>query len=165
MIEHDVAYACLCETKLFGEDISTDKWKWLAGQRRFPAFRTTRRRREWAWVSWFPDAEVVHTGKYTVWVRLPGRTMDMYVCACYAPVYPSQKRDAIAEVVTSYLQFWNKGFVTIGGDFNVRCGHNGDMVVNADGAHLQEVCANHGLNIVNSMEDICEGEFTWEQDV
>ena len=66
--------------------------------------------------------------------------------------------------MASYQTFRGKGLVAIGGDLNARSGYNGDVIVSADGKRLLDMCREAGLTVVNSMVDICQGDFTRVQD-
>ena len=94
------------------------------------------------------------------WVRLKGADGDLFISAVYAPVYAAQKVAVFEEVMASYQTFRGKGLVAIGGDFNARCGYNGDVVISAGGKRLLDMCREAGLTVVNSMVDICQGDFT-----
>ena len=89
---------------------------------------------------------------------------DLFISAVYAPVHAAQIVAAFEEVMASYQTFRGKGLVAIGGDLNARSGYNGDVIVSADGKRLLDMCREAGLTVVNSMVDICQGDFTRVQD-
>ena len=170
MMEHECAFGCFSETKLFGQDLceKDEVWEWHPGPETLPALGSklprlglgvmTRR-------SLFPSASVVRKDKYSVWVRLPGTVMDAYVCAAYIPVYDNLKKAALKEILAGCRVYRDKGLVILGGDLNARCGCNGDPVTNKYGRNLAKGCAEESMCIVNELEQLCRGEFTRVQDV
>ena len=99
----------------------------------------------------YPGAHVVYSGKYSVWVRLPGTNSDLYVCGVYVPGYPSVERPAaFSEIARGYEQFRDKGRVVIGGDFNSRCAMCGDKTLNTSGRELLSFCCSNSLAIINA---------------
>ena len=57
-------------------------------------------------------------------------------------------------------KFKTKGHITLMGDFNSRCGLNGDTVSDASGAELATFAELSGLELVNAHENLCSGKFT-----
>ncbi len=55
------------------------------------------------------------------------------------------------------------GRVVLGGDLNSRCAVNGDTRVKACGRQLLEFCDDTALSMVNSLEEVCAGEFSRTQ--
>ena len=169
MSGNKVGAALFMETSVYGTDLSQGRWKWLAGPELLPlpggynprlglgALVDTDR---------YPGASVVKKYKRSMWLRLPGESRDLYVCAVHLPLYttPRERAKAICDLVAGYNLFKNKGLVVYGGDFNARCGMNGDSLTKTSGRHLFSFCKENSLTIVNSM-DICSGEFTRVQDV
>ena len=158
-----VSFACLCETKVCGADLSCSEWIWIPGPETLPKMGSALPRMGLGVLAdrrMFPSAAAVKTGKYTVWVRLQGADADFFICAAYAPVYVAQKMAAFEEVIASSQTFRGKGLIAIGGDFNARCGYNGDAVVSSEGKRLVGMCQEAGLTLVNSLADICKGDFT-----
>lgn len=91
--------------------------------------------------------------------------MDLFVCFTHFPVYPSRERAcAFLELADGYDEFRDKGMLVLGGDFNSRCGMNGDEVVDTSGRQLLDFCSELGFEIVNNLA-ICKGDFTRVQTV
>jgi hypothetical protein len=108
-------------------------------------------------------AALVSSGDYTMWVRVPGGARrDMYFCVMYFPVYRDQKNKAIEEMLQGYLVYRPKGVVVMGGDLNVRCGMNGDGVINTAGRAFMRLAKKHNMTFVNAME-LAEGLFSRQQ--
>ena len=165
--ENDVDIACIAETKIYGEDLSTAEWTWLAGAETLPKAGGSTPRMGLGMLvrsAVFPLALVVKKGKYTLWVKLPGVKQDLYVCSCYIPVYKSDKKPALKELWKYYRHLSTKGIVLVGGDFNARCGANGDAVTSTFGRRLLKESSDEKACIINLLKDRCTGEFTRVQE-
>ena len=98
--------------------------------------------------------------KFSSWLKVPGKDVDLFVCFTHFPVYPSRERtSAFLELADGFDTFRDKGMLVFGGDFNSRCGMNGDEVVDTSGRQLLDFCSDHGFEIVNNLA-ICKGDFT-----
>ena len=70
--------------------------------------------------------------------------------------------EEMADFLTSHRKL---GLCILGGDFNSRCAVNGDAALRTCGSELLEFCEDNTLCMVNSLEDVCSGEFSREQQV
>ena len=79
-----VAFACLCETKVFGADLSCPEWIWIPGPETLPKVGSAMPRLGLGALvdrRLFPAAAAVKAGKYSVLVRLNGADEDLFISA------------------------------------------------------------------------------------
>jgi hypothetical protein len=164
--ENDIQVACIMETKVFGTDLSTDKYKWISGPETLPSVggNTPRMGLGFLVSREYPRASLVRKGRYTAWLRIPG-AVDLYVGAIYIPVYPQQKLEALKELWLGYQAYEHVGLVVMGGDLNARCGANGDAIVNTFGRKVLRECSEKDIDIVNMNTELVVGSFSREQTV
>ena len=152
------------ESRNYGRDLSCGKWKWHSGGEFLPVvgcltppkgigiFLNT---------AMLPNATVIKSDDFSMWIRVPGAPTDLYICGVYLPCYPRELRAKVLETISDDLvKFQKLGMVIIGGDMNARCGMNGDEVTNTCGRRLMNFCYIRDLCIVNDQSDICSGDFT-----
>ena len=165
--ECNAKVACIMETKIFGKNLSTKEWKWLAGPETLPSLGGDTPRMGLGFLvhASFVDAAVVRKGKYTAWLCLPGVHVDMYICAVYIPVYGKQKTAALEEIWKGYNKFRHEGVVVLGGDLNARCGANSDTVINTAGRTIMRQCQEEEMSLLNLDPKRCFGAFSREQQV
>ena len=169
MVESKVDVAFFAETRTYDSDLSQGIWKWLAGTEKLPLPGDSAPRLGMgAFVNMnkFPGASVAKTYERSMWLRLPGKHCDLFVCSVHLPLYssPREREKVITEVQEGYEKFKDRGTVLFGGDFNSRCGLNGDTVLGQSGRQLFDFCKLNSLTIVNDME-CCTGEYTRVEDV
>ena len=163
-----ITVAAFCESKTFGEELSRRGYSWHAGPETLPKRGAKLPRMGVGFLvhdATHPHAEIVEKKSYSAWLRLKGDSQDLYICGAYAPVYKAQKMDALKEILDGCVRYRNKGHVIVGGDLNVRCAANGDKTTSKPGRYLMTQSAAHGLEIVNQMNDLCQGEFSRVQEV
>jgi len=171
MNSRNVAAAMFCETNVYDADLSHGRWKWLRASQLLPLpGDTTPRRGMGAFINKdiLPGASVVKVYEDSFWVSVPGsgKNLGLYLCMTHLPMYANAcaRKKALQELKEGYKLFKRKGVIVFGGDFNARCGLNGDTFTGSCGRQLFNFCMHHCLDIVNALP-ICTGEFTREQDV
>ena len=133
MVEKEAAVGAFMETRLFKKDVSRVGWKWIGGAEYLPSLGDEHPRLGLGALidtERCPGAIAVAGGNYSLWINIPGQDRDMYLCITHVPVYPDPER-AVAwqELAAGYTRFRSLGLVAFVGDFNSRCGMNGDTVL------------------------------------
>jgi hypothetical protein len=169
MEERGISMAGFTETKVFGTDLSRGRWRWINGPETLPAKGDKTAKLGLGVMvddRKHPNATIDSIGVYTMWVRLPGGASggdrDLYFGVVYCPVYDSEKKAAMKEIVAGFTRYRDKGVVMMGGDMNVRCGMNGDPVISTPGRVLMRMCDKADIIFVNDME-LATGEYTRQQ--
>ena len=156
MESKDISAAGICETKVFGVDLSRRGWTWLRGPETLPYLGKTLPRMGLGFLvrdNVLKGASVVSAGKYSMWIKIPGADEVLYAGVGYAPVYPKQKFEAISELLRGAHHFAKEGVVVCGGDFNARLGCNGDVTTNAAGRWFENECGKNLISILNLRGD------------
>lgn len=164
MEERKVTLGCFMETKIFSKDLSRGRWQWFGAAEHLPTLGDASPR---LGLGMFVDTDT-HTGatpgvsgRYTMWLLVPGEEQDLYICAVYVPVYPMPERAAAwRELGEGYARYKDLGLVIMCGDMNSRCGMNGDPVLGPSGRQLLGFCSDRELVIVNALVHLCKGQFT-----
>ena len=147
---------CISETRLYGKgNKQYGKWKYIRGPECLPAIGVTTARLGLGMLvntERFPDADVILHTKYTQWTALAGEATPVFVGVCYVPCGPeADRQEAYDDMEEAIARFENLGRVIIGGDFNARCGLNGDRLTNTAGRNLVNFCSQNALTMINSM--------------
>jgi hypothetical protein len=164
MEERGISVGCFVETRLFKKSLSRGKWEWHGAAEHLPNLGQKSPR---LGLGAFVDSErhpgsyVARKGEFTMWVCLKGEVQDLFIGVVYAAVYNLPDREtAFRELGAGYAHFRSKGIVVIGGDFNSRCGMNGDETLSTSGRQLFGFCEDFSLTIVNALAGVCSGNFT-----
>ena len=165
LVNNKVDAAFIMETHIYKEGRALEQYKWLPGpENEKTTAQKQPSRGQGAFISdkVATGAAVVHKGKNSMWVRLTGATTPLYICATHVPLDKVGRTVTLREIKKGYDKVRYKGGqVIIGGDFNARCGMNGDTVRNTAGNEVLQFCAEpeHCFTVVNSLQ-LCEGQFT-----
>ena len=165
---HGVSFAGIMETNVYGEDLSSEKYKFIRGPEIPPPLGASVARRG---LGAFVDRER-HPGAHRIWmgvhafcVKIPAKSPNnkpLFVITTHIPMSkdPVGRTAAFAEIKCCVSMFREQGTCIIGGDYNARCALNGDAVLKKSGTQLFDFCDDNGLTLVNSLEAKCVGEYT-----
>ena len=167
MEDNKIDVRCFMETHLYQQDLSNGVWTWLRGpevQKSTAHTIPPRGLGVFVRKKYAAGAAVVCKGKNSMWVRLQGEKVPLYVCATHVPLDSKGRNKTLEEIASGYEQFQSEGAVILGGDFNARCGLNGDTVQNHAGTELRKFCKapSRCFVILNEL-DLCHGQFTSER--
>ena len=161
------------ETKVYEESMATGKWYWLRGTEQLPQLgKAIPERGLGALVDGdrYPGGSVLKRYTHSFWFVIPGAagSVSLYVCVAHIPVYrdddvsQTERKLAFDEISEGLTLFRGKGLLAVVGDLNSRTAMNGDTALKACGKELLKFCndVDHSLFIVNSSDELCEGQFT-----
>ena len=117
-----------------------------------------------------PGAECVREDVFSIWIKVPARVRDerdLYVCIVHMPQGGEvvDRKFALDEIRRGLDRYRVDGTCAVVGDFNARCGCNGDGEVNTPGRVLMDFADEQALTIVNCLDSLCSGSFSRVQTV
>ena len=141
----------LCETYLQGnESLEIDGYQWF-GQNRDGI--NARARRGSGGVGFLVKSDILNDFNFQIvdasyqgilWGKLSAKTSDLVLITAVFYLPPEKSvwanADTFFNTLTSQIyKFQNEGFITIGGDFNARCGQQEDYIEGSDDICMREI--------------------------